>query len=89
MGLIGTLVGLVQMLTQLDDPSKIGPAMAVALLTTLYGAVLATTNGSGSLTLTGANFPAAMEGMHVQLTGFPDEAASVEVSWIARDDPGD
>ena len=41
MGLIGTLIGLVQMLGNLDDPSKIGPAMAVALLTTMYGAVLA------------------------------------------------
>jgi len=39
MGLIGTLVGLVQMLASLDDPSKIGPAMAVALITTFYGAV--------------------------------------------------
>lgn len=41
MGLIGTLIGLVQMLGNLSDPSAIGPAMAVALLTTLYGAVLA------------------------------------------------
>ncbi len=41
MGMIGTLVGLVQMLQALDDPSSIGPAMAVALLTTLYGAVVA------------------------------------------------
>lgn len=41
MGLIGTLIGLVQMLGRLDDPSAIGPSMAVALLTTLYGAVLA------------------------------------------------
>jgi chemotaxis protein MotA len=41
MGLIGTLVGLVQMLGSLQDPSSIGPAMAVALLTTFYGAVLA------------------------------------------------
>ncbi len=41
MGLIGTLVGLVQMLSNLDDPSSIGPSMAVALLTTFYGAVLA------------------------------------------------
>jgi chemotaxis protein MotA len=40
MGLIGTLIGLVQMLGQLDDPSTIGPSMAVALLTTFYGAVL-------------------------------------------------
>ena len=41
MGLIGTLVGLVQMLGNLEDPSSIGPAMAVALLTTFYGAILA------------------------------------------------
>lgn len=40
-GMIGTLIGLVQMLASMDDPSKIGPAMAVALLTTLYGAVFA------------------------------------------------
>lgn len=40
-GMIGTLVGLVQMLANMDDPSAIGPAMAVALLTTLYGAVVA------------------------------------------------
>ena len=41
MGLIGTLIGLVQMLGNLSDPSTIGPAMQVALLTTFYGAVLA------------------------------------------------
>jgi chemotaxis protein MotA len=41
MGLIGTLIGLVQMLGNLGDPKVIGPAMAVALLTTFYGAVLA------------------------------------------------
>jgi chemotaxis protein MotA len=41
MGLIGTLVGLVQMLRTMNDPATIGPAMAVALLTTFYGAVLA------------------------------------------------
>lgn len=40
-GMIGTLIGLVQMLRTLDDPSKIGLGMAVALLTTLYGAVIA------------------------------------------------
>jgi chemotaxis protein MotA len=40
-GMIGTLIGLVQMLRTLDDPSKIGGGMAVALLTTLYGAVVA------------------------------------------------
>ncbi|MDP6174967.1 MAG: MotA/TolQ/ExbB proton channel family protein, partial [Rhodospirillales bacterium] len=41
MGLIGTLIGLVQMLGNLDDPTTIGPSMAIALLTTFYGAVLA------------------------------------------------
>ena len=42
MGMIGTLIGLVQMLSVMDDPKSIGPAMAVALLTTLYGAMIAT-----------------------------------------------
>ncbi len=41
MGLIGTLIGLVQMMATLDDPSRIGPAMSVALLTTFYGAFTA------------------------------------------------
>ncbi|MEE4241894.1 MAG: MotA/TolQ/ExbB proton channel family protein [Desulfopila sp.] len=41
MGMVGTLIGLVQMLQTMDDPSSIGPAMAVALLTTFYGAVIA------------------------------------------------
>ncbi len=41
MGLIGTLIGLVQMLQNLSDPGSIGPAMAVALITTFYGAILA------------------------------------------------
>ena len=41
MGMIGTLIGLVAMLSNMDDPKSIGPAMAVALLTTLYGAFLA------------------------------------------------
>ncbi len=41
MGMIGTLIGLVIMLQNLSDPSSIGPAMAVALLTTFYGALIA------------------------------------------------
>jgi chemotaxis protein MotA len=41
MGMIGTLIGLVQMLANMSDPKSIGPAMAVALLTTLYGAIIA------------------------------------------------
>ena len=40
-GMIGTLIGLVQMLSAMEDPSSIGPSMAVALLTTLYGALIA------------------------------------------------
>ena len=40
-GMVGTLIGLVQMLASMSDPASIGPSMAVALLTTLYGAVLA------------------------------------------------
>lgn len=40
-GMIGTLVGLVAMLANLDDPAAIGPGMAIALLTTLYGALIA------------------------------------------------
>ena len=40
-GMIGTLIGLIQMLQNLNDPSALGPGMAVALITTLYGAILA------------------------------------------------
>jgi chemotaxis protein MotA len=41
LGMIGTLIGLVQMLQTMDDPSRVGPAMAIALLTTFYGAIIA------------------------------------------------
>ncbi|HHE46180.1 MAG TPA: motility protein A, partial [Bacteroidetes bacterium] len=41
LGMIGTLIGLIQMLSGLDDPSKIGEGMATALVTTLYGAMIA------------------------------------------------
>ena len=40
-GMVGTLIGLVQMLMTMDDPATIGPSMAIALLTTLYGAIMA------------------------------------------------
>jgi chemotaxis protein MotA len=40
-GMIGTLIGLVQMLSSMSDPASIGPSMAIALLTTLYGAIVA------------------------------------------------
>jgi chemotaxis protein MotA len=41
-GMLGTLIGLIQMLSKMQEPSSIGPAMAVALLTTFYGSVLST-----------------------------------------------
>lgn len=41
MGMVGTLIGLVKMLMLMEDPSAIGPAMAVALVTTFYGVLLA------------------------------------------------
>ncbi len=40
-GMIGTLLGLIMMLADMSDPSKLGAGMAVALITTLYGAILA------------------------------------------------
>ena len=40
-GMIGTLLGLISMLNDMNDPSSIGPSMAVALITTLYGSLLA------------------------------------------------
>jgi chemotaxis protein MotA len=40
-GMIGTLIGMVQMFSNMSDPSKLGPFMAVALLATLYGALVA------------------------------------------------
>ncbi|RST77761.1 biopolymer transporter ExbB [Siminovitchia acidinfaciens] len=40
-GMIGTIVGLVLMLQQLDNPSDLGPAIAVALITTFYGVLMA------------------------------------------------
>ena len=40
-GMAGTLIGLVQMLMHIDDPSTIGPALATALITTFYGLILA------------------------------------------------
>jgi len=41
-GMIGTLIGLVQMLTRLNDPKTLGPAMAVAIITTFYGSMMST-----------------------------------------------
>ena len=46
MGMVGTLIGLVAMLLNMADPSAIGPSMAVALLTTMYGAILGNVVGT-------------------------------------------
>ena len=46
MGMIGTLIGLVAMLLNMADPSAIGPSMAVALLTTMYGAMIGNIDGT-------------------------------------------
>ncbi len=40
-GMIGTLIGLINMLRRLDDPSSLGPSMSVALVTTFYGSIMA------------------------------------------------
>ncbi len=40
-GMVGTLIGLIVMLSKLDDPSKMGPSLSIALMTTLYGVLLA------------------------------------------------
>ncbi len=53
MGMIGTLIGLVAMLLNMADPSAIGPAMAVALLTTLYGAMIGNIIGAPIANLLG------------------------------------
>lgn len=45
-GMLGTLIGLVAMLLNMSDPSSIGPAMAVALITTLYGSLIGNTIGT-------------------------------------------
>ncbi|MBF0275421.1 MAG: MotA/TolQ/ExbB proton channel family protein [Nitrospinae bacterium] len=58
-GMIGTLLGLIQMMRNLNDPAQIGPAMALALITTLYGAI-------------GANWLAAPIGAHVEQLGLKE-----------------
>lgn len=40
MGMIGTIIGLVSLFAHMSDPKQIGPAMSIALLTTLYGAIV-------------------------------------------------
>lgn len=50
-GMLGTLIGLVAMLINMSDPSSIGPAMAVALITTLYGSLIGNTVGTPIATI--------------------------------------
>lgn len=50
-GMVGTLIGLVAMLLNMSDPAAIGPAMAIALITTFYGAVLGNTFGAPIATI--------------------------------------
>ncbi len=79
-GMIGTLVGLVQMLANMSDPAAIGPAMAVALLTTLYGALLSnliciplSEKMGAKLAVETLNRSIAIEGtMHIQNKTNPD-----------------
>ncbi len=53
MGMIGTLIGLVAMLLNMADPAAIGPSMAVALLTTMYGAIIGNVFGGPVSTILG------------------------------------
>jgi chemotaxis protein MotA len=53
MGMVGTLIGLVAMLLNMADPSAIGPSMAVALLTTMYGAIIGNVFGTPISTILG------------------------------------
>ena len=69
MGMIGTLIGLVAMLLNMSDPAAIGPAMAVALLTTLYGALIGTGIASPIATTLGAKSKEESFKMLVQIEG--------------------
>jgi len=79
-GMIGTLVGLVQMLANMSDPAAIGPAMAIALLTTLYGALVSnliciplSEKMGAKLAVETLNRSIAIEGtMHIQNKTNPD-----------------
>lgn len=71
-GLIGTLIGLVQMLQALEDPTKIGPALAVALLTLFYGVILSVFvfRGAAADCLMRANLDTAEDSGMVRSRGF-------------------
>jgi chemotaxis protein MotA len=91
MGMVGTLAGLVIMLGNMSDPKAIGPAMAIALLTTMYGAILANviclpmaqklTNASA---LEAANNELILEGvLFMQSGGNPRVMGDMLASFVA------
>ncbi len=68
-GMIGTLIGLINMLKKLDDPSSIGPNMATALITTLYGSMLANWIATPIATKLKTNNDTEVQSMMVMLEG--------------------
>ena len=68
-GMIGTLVGLINMLQQMDDPSSIGPSMAVALITTLYGSMMANWIATPTANKLKANNAAEMAVKEIMIEG--------------------
>ena len=68
-GMIGTLIGLINMLKSLNDPSTIGPAMAVALVTTFYGSVLANWVCTPIASKLSANNDVEMHSMEIIIEG--------------------
>jgi chemotaxis protein MotA len=91
MGMIGTLAGLVLMLKNMDDPKAIGPAMSLALLTTMYGAILANVfclpvaqKLENASALESANNELIIEGvLFMQEGGNPRVLADVLAAFIA------
>ncbi len=79
MGLIGTLVGLVQMLADLENPESIGPSMALALLTTFYGAILGT--------IVMAPLAAKLEKNSTDETLFQSMVLSTAISMAKQENP--
>ncbi len=99
-GMIGTLIGLVQMLSTMDDPATIGPSMAIALLTTLYGALIASLMAlpiadklQGKIQTEYVNLSLVIEGtLQIQSKQNPDlivEFLNAYVPQEQREAPGD
>ncbi len=95
-GMIRTLVGLVQMLSIMDDPSTIGPSMAVALLTTLYGAIIAnliclpiTDKLSTKSKIEGINLTLAIDGiLQIRENKSPDLIKEMLVAYLPEKQRG-